>query len=66
MDGIEFLMALKKRSSDMPCKIIAISGGGRMQGDLYLEIMHDMKTDFEMKKPLNLDLLTQKISELIP
>lgn len=65
MDGFEMLLKLYDNEDGFPVKVIAISGGGRMRGDMYLELMETMNVDFQMQKPLNLPQLKDKLVELL-
>lgn len=64
-DGFEMLLELQGSAHELPFKVIAISGGGRMRGDMYLELMESMNVDFRMQKPLDLPQLKVKLVELL-
>ncbi len=56
-DGIETIQELKRLDADI--KIIAISGGGIIQPDLYLKLARKFGAIYSFKKPIkNDDMLT--------
>lgn len=65
LDGIELIMSLKKSSQTSNCKIIAISGGGRLSGEFYLDMVKDLDIAYSMEKPLDLPVLEAKLGELL-
>ena len=62
-DGIGTINELKKRNKDV--KIIAISGGGRMLSEDYLQIAEMLGARYTFAKPFDNSELLNKISELI-
>jgi len=62
-DGIGTINQLKKISKDI--KIIAISGGGRMLSEDYLNIARMLGASYSFSKPFDNRELLDKISELI-
>jgi CheY-like chemotaxis protein len=57
MDGIELIMAIRPKYPQL--KIIAISGGGRIPAEEYLEMARLMKVNHVLTKPItSADLLT--------
>ncbi len=61
MEGIELIKTLKKRQQAL--KIIAMSGGGKIGADNYLEIVKVLGVDGILKKPFNLDDLYKMVQE---
>ena len=51
-DGLGFLMAIRDDSFHFPCKVIAISGGGRIAGKAYLELADTFGVDASLTKPI--------------
>jgi DNA-binding NtrC family response regulator len=62
-DGIELLMELRERVPDLP--VIAISGGGRVSSEDYLETASVMGAVAVFNKPFNEKLLIEKIESLV-
>ena len=62
-EGVETIVELKRRWPD--CKIIAISGGGRVNPDLFLTLAHAFGADITMKKPLSFAQLVQTARGLL-
>ncbi|HEY0051967.1 MAG TPA: response regulator [Caulobacteraceae bacterium] len=62
-DGLETLMELRKTGPQV--RILAISSGGRMDGDGLLRIASAMGADDVMSKPLRADKFDAKINELL-
>jgi YesN/AraC family two-component response regulator len=62
-DGIGTINQLKKISKDI--KIIAISGGGRMLSEDYLNIARMLGACYTFNKPFDNSELLAKVSELI-
>lgn len=62
-DGIGTINQLKKISKDI--KIIAISGGGRMLSEDYLDIARKLGACHTFTKPFDNSELLVKVSELI-
>lgn len=54
MDGVELLVSLYEESSRFPCKVVAMSGGGRLRGSEYLEIVDALDVDAKLTKPFKL------------
>jgi CheY-like chemotaxis protein len=62
-DGLETLMELRRSGPDV--LILAISSGGRMDGDGLLRIASAMGADDTLSKPLRADTFAAKIDELL-
>jgi DNA-binding response OmpR family regulator len=62
-DGLECLMELRAKRSDVP--ILAISGGGGMDADLLLRTAAAFGADDTMRKPLRLATFAAKVTELL-
>lgn len=62
-EGIETIMDLKAAQPNL--KIIAISGGGRIDADDYLVYAERFGAACTFNKPIDRDKLIQKISELM-
>lgn len=63
MDGLEVIRQMKKKIPLI--KIIAISGGGRLDPDLYLDMASNLNADFILEKPFQNDVLLEKIGSLL-
>lgn len=62
-DGIETMIPLKK---DFPgVKIIAISGGGVVNPDVYLSLAQKLGADYTFQKPVEKDQLLSAVESLI-
>jgi CheY-like chemotaxis protein len=64
MEGLEFLMELKKGRP--PVKIIAMSGGGRVDASNYLDVAKRMGAAKVLAKPFSDEALIASINELVP
>ncbi|GAA3915525.1 response regulator transcription factor [Litoribacillus peritrichatus] len=69
IDGLELILKLatKTETNDyaFPCKVIAISGGGRFAGDNYLDCADAIGVDAIIAKPLSLIELDNTIKSLL-
>jgi CheY-like chemotaxis protein len=63
-DGLEFLMELRHRPTHV--KIIAISGGGRIGPEDYLNTAKLMGAAKVLAKPFSNDVLMAAVNELLP
>ncbi len=63
VEGIEIITHLKQVNPRLP--IIAMSGGGRVGGNNYLLLAQELGADAVFEKPLSVDELSKKISELL-
>lgn len=61
-EGIETILDIKKSNPD--AKVIAISGGGKNDGMLYLEMAKKMGAVSAFEKPLNKEKLLATINEI--
>lgn len=64
-DGVGFLMKLWQDDGSFPCKVIAMSGGGRVGGAEYLNITKNMGVDDLFEKPFKMAELQQSIDTLL-
>lgn len=62
-DGLETIMSFRREFPDAP--IIAISGGGRVAPDTYLESAQLFGASRTFRKPVRRDDLIQAIRELV-
>jgi CheY-like chemotaxis protein len=60
-DGVELIAEIRRRWPDL--KVVAMSGGGRVGPNLYLQIAEKMGADACLKKPLTLADLTAALAE---
>lgn len=65
VDGMELLTKIKNNPKIFQEKIIAISGGGRMDKKLYLNIAKDLGADYVFDKPLDSEALIAAVKTLI-
>ena len=63
MEGIEFILTLRKTQPRLPA--IAISGGGRVDGNRYLEIASHLGATRVLAKPFAIEQLIALVQELI-
>ncbi len=63
-DGLGFLSSIRDSECKLPCKIIAISGGGRIAGKTYLQIAKSLGVDATLSKPFSFKELYSIIEEL--
>lgn len=64
-DGMELLTQIKNNPKLSSKKIIAISGGGRMDKKLFLDIAKDLGADCVFDKPLDIDALVESVGSLL-
>ena len=62
-EGVETIVEFKKRWPD--CKIIAISGGGRVGPEIFLTLAAAFGADVTMRKPLSFAQLVQSAAVLL-
>lgn len=62
-EGIETIMDLKRDFSDV--KIIAISGGGRIDAEEYLHMAEKLGAQRTLTKPFELKELLEAVRELL-
>lgn len=59
VEGIELIKSVRTKNWHLP--IIAISGGGMLHPDGYLEIAHSLGADHVFKKPLDMELFLDTV-----
>ena len=62
-DGFDVIMNLKIDYPDL--KVIAISGGGRLDSKTYLEIAKGLGADCYLDKPFKLDELLEAVRDVL-
>jgi CheY-like chemotaxis protein len=62
-EGLETIDEIKRDYPDV--KIIAISGGGRIEPQDYLEIARQLGADRSLFKPFDIQLLVDTVDELL-
>jgi DNA-binding response OmpR family regulator len=62
-EGVETILEFKKRWPN--CKIIAISGGGRLGPEMFLHLAEALGADVTIRKPLSFAQLVQTAAELL-
>jgi DNA-binding response OmpR family regulator len=62
-EGIETIMEMRKKIPGMP--IIAISGGGKLNPQTYLDIARSLGAVRTMSKPINPASLTATVKDLL-
>jgi CheY-like chemotaxis protein len=62
-DGIETIMELRRDFIDV--KIIAISGGGRIDAETYLSMAKKLGAHYTFAKPFKLEKLLQAVEKLL-
>lgn len=65
VDGMEFIFKIMDSIMHFPCKIIAISGGGRIGGKEYLETAKALGVDYALEKPFGMADLQKRIEKLL-
>ncbi len=63
IDGLDLIRKARERYAEL--KILAISGGGLIQADRYLDAARKMKADAILKKPFIAKVLLKKLAELM-
>ncbi|MEI6392844.1 MAG: response regulator [Verrucomicrobiota bacterium] len=63
MEGIEFILSLRKTHPGLP--VIAMSGGGRIEANRYLEMARVCGVAKILPKPFDLEQLIAMVQELI-
>jgi len=63
MEGIETIMELRRRFPDV--KIIAMSGGGQIRPEQYLQIAKSLGAQHTFAKPVEMKLLLKTVEELL-
>lgn len=62
-EGLETIKEIKQMNADI--KIIAISGGGIIQPELYLKLAEQGGADMSFTKPVDIDLLLTAVKQLL-
>jgi CheY-like chemotaxis protein len=62
-DGLEVISTIRKSGYHLP--VIAVSGGGRVPGDVYLKLAEHLGADRALDKPFSLTRLQTMIDELV-
>ncbi len=62
-EGIELILSLRKLFPDIP--IIAISGGGQLGADYYLDMAREFGADITLAKPFDKQTLLAAIESLL-
>ena len=62
-EGLETIIELKKNNPDL--KILAMSGGGRMEAESYFQFARKFGADATIEKPFRQNELVQKVAELL-
>jgi len=65
VDGLEFIMGVRDRITIFPCRVIAMSGGGRIGGANYLEMATALGVDDALEKPFGMEALEKSIETLL-
>ena len=65
VDGLEFLINIRNTIVLSPCRVIAISGGGRIGGANYLEMATALGADDALEKPFGMEKLQKSIETLL-
>ncbi len=62
-EGIETIMEIKRHSPDV--KIIAVSGGGRLQANDYLDMAEKLGANRVFSKPFQINDFIKAVKELV-
>ena len=65
MDGLEFVSQLASAEGEFPCKLIAISGGGRIKGKEYLDVVKKLGVETVLEKTFMFADLLKDIVRLL-
>jgi len=65
VDGIMLLGQMKAHGPEFPCKVMAISGGGAIDGDRCLKAARIYGVDATLGKPFTLRELEEKVDTLL-
>lgn len=63
MEGVETLRHLRTRNSSV--SVIAVSGGGKLEGEYYLKMMRGFGLDYTFAKPVDPDKLLAAVREIL-
>jgi len=64
-DGSGFLFKIRGETGAFPCKVIVISGGGRIAATHHLDMTIAMGVDAALEKPFSREKLLQTIDEVM-
>jgi DNA-binding response OmpR family regulator len=64
-DGVELVMNIRNHQQHSQCKIIAISGGGRLDAGGYLDSVQILGADLVMEKPFDIAELEKNMETLL-
>lgn len=62
-DGYDIINEVK--SEGLKTKVMAISGGGYISADAYLQMANDLGADSILCKPFDIDILLKQVEELL-
>lgn len=62
-DGIQFIKELRKNYPGI--KIIAMSGGGKINANQYLDMASKLGADMILEKPFDIDHLTESVDKVL-
>jgi CheY-like chemotaxis protein len=65
VDGMEFLMKLRDLEDGMPQKVIAMSGGGQLTSEYYLDMAKAFGVDRILAKPFSTKALEQEVNSVL-
>lgn len=63
-EGIELIRDLRKNYPDLP--VIAMSGGGRVEPENYLDVAQKLGADCMLKKPFSTEELLNLLRDVLP
>lgn len=64
MDGLEVLQSIKRNADTSP-KVLAISSGGNLSGEAYVELARDLGADGTLPKPFGSEEFLQAVAGLL-
>ena len=62
MEGVETLRRLRERNPSV--QVIAVSGGGRLEGEQYLKMMRGFGLEYTFTKPIDPEELLEAVRNL--
>jgi DNA-binding response OmpR family regulator len=62
-EGLEMILEIRKKNTIVP--IIAISGGGKIGPELYLEMAHVFGAAYTFQKPFNIESFLEAVRECL-
>ncbi|ERP31578.1 response regulator [Chitinivibrio alkaliphilus] len=63
VEGMEIIMTIREQNKDIP--LIAISGGGRIEAERYLDLAKELEVDCTLKKPFDNEQLIEMVTNLL-